>query len=46
MEKKKTKRKVKTRNPYATSLHKVQYKKRIVPNKRKNLKPEIDYEKW
>jgi len=44
MEKKRIKRKVKTRNPYATSLNKMQYKKKIVPNKRKNLKPEIDYE--
>ena len=42
MQKKKTKHKVKTRNPYATSLNKVQYQKKIVPNKKKNLKPEID----
>jgi hypothetical protein len=44
MEKKKIKRKVKTRNPYATSLNKAQYKKRIVPSKKKDIKPEIDYE--
>ena len=46
MEKKKIKRKVKTRNPYATSLNKAQYKKRIVPSKKKDIKPEIDHEKW
>jgi len=43
MQKKKTKRKATTRNPYATSLNKTQYKKKIVPNKKRNIKPEIDY---
>jgi len=43
MQKKKTKRKARTRNPYATSLNKTQYKKKIVPNKKRNIKPEIDY---
>ncbi len=43
MQKKKTKQKATTRNPYATSLNKPQYKKKIVPNKKRNIKPEIDY---
>jgi hypothetical protein len=43
MQKKKTKRKARTRNPYATSLNKAQYQKRIVPSKKKDIKPEIDY---
>ena len=35
---------VKTRNPFATSLAKAQYKKRVVPNKRRDIKPEIEHE--
>jgi len=42
--KNKIKRRVKARNPYATSLAKAQYKKRIVPNKRRDIKPEIEHE--
>ena len=45
MQKKKTKRKARTRNPYATSLNKAQYQKRIVPSKKKDIKPEIDYDR-
>jgi len=37
--------KPKTRNPYATSLNKAQYKKKIVPSKKKDIKPEIDYDR-
>jgi len=33
------------RNPHATSLNKAQYQKRIVPSKKKDVKPEIDYDR-
>ena len=36
--------KPKTRNPYATSLNKVQYKKKIIPNKKRDVKPEIEHD--
>ena len=45
MKKKKAKRKARTRNPYATSLNKAQYQKRIVPSKKKGIKPEIGYDR-
>lgn len=42
--KNKIKRRVKSRNPFASSLAKAQYKKRVVPNKRRDIKPEIEHE--
>ncbi len=44
MKKKKTRKKIRTRNPYAFSLGKLQYRKRIVLSKRRDAKPNLGME--